>query len=246
MLRFSTGNCSYYTEENECINARPGVKCIWDVQNMCCKAISNVQHSNIYGREQNDYIVCPPKKQVIATNMSLCNDLNNCESCLSNSYGCIYCGGGVCTEKNCKETTKKLNITRLENCPVKEDFRSLDICEQLLSCNACATNADCEWEQDRNRCLPYDALNKTPKFVCPPTCASLNSCYNCTENDCIWCKNDLKCVDRNSYTTSFPYGQCREWTSHQSKCGLQVEFSFPKIPKRKSQETLDFALLFSH
>lgn len=28
----------------------------------------------------------------------------------------------------------------------------------------------------------------------------------------------MRCVDKNAYTVSFPYGQCREWTTQLSKC----------------------------
>ncbi|KAM7361502.1 attractin-like protein 1 isoform 1-T2 [Cochliomyia hominivorax] len=254
MLRFSSGICSFYTKEEKCTNARPGVKCIWDVQKMRCIPITKVQRSAIYGREQYDYIACPSKSRLTKTSellldVSRCQELTNCQSCVSNSYGCTYCGNGVCTKERCRETSPltsvfyetstqqqsqhskaqfviatnapPLNIKQLENCPANEDVRIAAICEQLHTCHACAANTACMWEPEHNRCRSYVSANgnrTVDEIICPPSCASLSNCHNCTENDCIWCQNELRCIDRNSYTASFPYGQCRDWTTYTSKC----------------------------
>lgn len=53
---------------------------------------------------------------------------------------------------------------------------------------------------------------------CRSPCVDYTSCKNCTESDCIWCQNEKRCVDKNAYPASFPYGQCREWTTVDSKC----------------------------
>lgn len=49
-------------------------------------------------------------------------------------------------------------------------------------------------------------------------CIEYTTCRNCTEGDCIWCQNEARCVDKNAYPASFPYGQCREWTTMETKC----------------------------
>lgn len=54
--------------------------------------------------------------------------------------------------------------------------------------------------------------------TCRSPCVEYTSCRNCTESECIWCQNEGKCVDRNAYPASFPYGQCREWTTLDSRC----------------------------
>lgn len=53
---------------------------------------------------------------------------------------------------------------------------------------------------------------------CRHPCVEYTSCRNCTESDCIWCHNEAKCVDKNAYPASFPYGQCREWTTIDVRC----------------------------
>ncbi|XP_039958409.1 attractin-like protein 1 [Bactrocera tryoni] len=258
MLRFTPGYCSFYTKQEKCTNGRPGVKCIWDVQKMRCIPINQVQRSAIFGREQYDYVVCPSKSRLTLTSELLndvlrCQEQSNCQSCVANSYGCTYCGNGVCTKERCRETTSintlfyessnqqkqqqqqqqqqqfvpaavpVANIKRLENCQKTEDFMIITVCEQLHSCHACSANAACSWDAEHNRCRPY--LSNIPHFnrtredvICPQPCATLTSCHNCTEDECIWCQNEQRCVDRNAYTPSFPYGQCREWTTHSAKC----------------------------
>ncbi|KAB7494399.1 Attractin-like protein 1 [Armadillidium nasatum] len=53
---------------------------------------------------------------------------------------------------------------------------------------------------------------------CPVTCSQRTTCANCTEGPCMWCFNQQRCVNNNSYLVSFPYGQCREWTTEPKRC----------------------------
>lgn len=62
------------------------------------------------------------------------------------------------------------------------------------------------------------SLQKRIVESCGSPCAEITSCYNCTANDCIWCQNAGKCVDKNAYPASFPYGQCWEWTTSHDRC----------------------------
>ncbi|XP_023034074.1 attractin-like protein 1 isoform X2 [Drosophila willistoni] len=264
ILRYEPGQCSFYTKQERCTSARPGVKCIWDVQKMRCISITQVQRSAIYGREQYDYVACPSKSRLTMTSEHLhdvlrCQELSNCQSCVSTAFECTYCGNGVCSKERCRETTSvasvffesstnhhpatqqtvqqqtastvgpPLNAKRLESCPSFEEFQVQSVCEQLHNCRACISNVACKWDTEQNRCRSISMSsaqhggtvlnNRTLEdFICPPACATLTNCQNCTEDECIWCQNEQRCVDRNAYTASFPYGQCREWTTFTSKC----------------------------
>ncbi|KAH8291888.1 hypothetical protein KR054_001951 [Drosophila jambulina] len=248
MLRYQPGYCSYYTKQEKCTAARPGLKCIWDVQKMRCIAITQVQRSAIYGREQYDYVACPSKSRLTLTSELLhdvhrCQELASCQSCVSTAFGCTYCGNGVCSKERCRETTSMasiffesstqlavstpgppLNAKHLDSCPIAEDYLVQSICEQLHNCRACSANLACRWDSEQNRCRSHTygggmAANRTQDEVaCAPACSTLTNCQNCTEDECIWCQNEQRCVDRNAYTASFPYGQCREWTTFTAKC----------------------------
>ena len=54
--------------------------------------------------------------------------------------------------------------------------------------------------------------------LCDPACYTHLSCENCTSTGCMWCSNEERCVESNSYVASFPYGQCMEWTTQKAKC----------------------------
>lgn len=54
--------------------------------------------------------------------------------------------------------------------------------------------------------------------VCDAPCYSYNSCENCTQNYCMWCGSQERCVETNSYVASFLYGQCLEWVTNTPKC----------------------------
>jgi hypothetical protein len=60
--------------------------------------------------------------------------------------------------------------------------------------------------------------HRPPVEICRSPCVEYTSCRNCTETECIWCQNEERCIDKNAYPASFPYGQCREWTTSHDKC----------------------------
>ena len=70
--------------------------------------------------------------------------------------------------------------------------------------------------------------------LCDPACYTHTSCENCTSTGCMWCSNEQRCVESNSYVASFPYGQCMEWTTQKAKCpgkAFDTIFTFSKYKK---------------
>ena len=66
---------------------------------------------------------------------------------------------------------------------------------------------------------------------CEPSCQVHTTCENCTKAACMWCSNQQRCVESNSYVASFPYGQCMEWTTQNLKCpGQMVIFDATSHP----------------
>lgn len=68
--------------------------------------------------------------------------------------------------------------------------------------------------------IPVSVDNQDSGSLCTISCSDFTSCTNCTQEECIWCQNEARCVDKNAYTASFPYGQCREWTTVISRCRI--------------------------
>lgn len=232
MLKYTPGKCINFLKPETCLNTRPGVKCVWDIQKSKCIAIGDISKLIlIRSREHHhdDYHFCPKEGRLIMTQQLLldterCTELTDCQSCVSTSFGCTYCAGGICSKDKCRDNldnsllSSSFPISTIDKCP--EDATPL--CVQLHSCHACLSNSLCYWEVDHSKCRTISNRTGEEQQPCPPACASLLTCGNCTTEECIWCQNEQRCVDKNAYTSSFPYGQCREWTTLQSKCRAAV------------------------
>lgn len=226
LLKYTPGNCHIFQKAELCLNARPGHKCVWDIKKSKCVPIAFVQNDVIRARDQDAYLFCPKESRIVLTQQLLmdgtrCGELRDCHSCVSTSFGCTYCSPGVCTKEKCRDLhfdgTAQTSISSLDKC--KEDVIGLQ-CAQLHGCHACLSIDQCHWDYEQSKCRV--AGNRTngdgDPLPCPTSCADITSCTNCTNDECIWCQNEERCVDKNAYTVSFPYGQCREWTTHGSKC----------------------------
>ncbi|XP_065349257.1 attractin-like protein 1 isoform X2 [Cloeon dipterum] len=210
LLKFTPGKCSVLNDEGLCSQGRPGVKCVWSEENASCEisgqgaGLGKAQCSTIFDNGRSE----------------ICSMLDNCGACVHTAHSCIWCGGsqGSCNHQRCKESNQKA-ITNIEQCETQDSGS----CLQLHNCQACGTNPKCRWEFE-NRCKSIVSGNVTSEAGaveipgCLNTCAQFSSCQNCTQEECIWCQNEARCVNKNAYTASFPYGQCREWTTHITKC----------------------------
>lgn len=225
MLKYTPGNCISLHKSEQCLSTRPGLKCVWDISKSKCVAVGDVDRSILRGREQDFYQLCPKESRLVMTQQLLhdasrCGDLLDCQSCISTSFGCTFCGAGICSKDKCRDvhldgvSIPAYPITTLDKC--QEDGGP--ICAQLHACHACIANSQCHWDYEQSKCRLVGNRTVEEPLPCPPSCSSLTSCSNCTTEECIWCQNEQRCVDKNAYTSSFPYGQCREWTTLTTKC----------------------------
>ncbi|XP_069172715.1 attractin-like protein 1 isoform X2 [Procambarus clarkii] len=241
ILRYHPGVCKRLTSSDKCLHAYPGRKCFWNRILTRCEPNNN--------NDKNAYDVCPtvtPKLNFTA----LCNEQNSCRSCVSNTYGCVWCGN-ICTHNKCVEYTK--GVASGEGC--EDTLRSR--CKSLNTCLLCRAHHHCDWVEqvcvaapnrtstggatgEAGPSLTLKDIPTTPSIdhdhrtpmnggtrsalpnhrPCELTCAERLSCSNCTETkgSCMWCFNQQRCVNNNSYLVSFPYGQCREWTTEAKRC----------------------------
>lgn len=234
MLKYTPGNCHVLSKQETCLNTRPGLKCVWDIQKSKCVSIGEIQKSLLRARDQDVYQFCPKASRIVMTQQLLhdgerCSELGDCQSCISTSFGCTYCGAGVCSKDKCRDVLldgipiPAIPVTRLAGC--QEDAGP--VCMQLHSCHACIANAQCHWDYEQSKCRAAGNRTGEEQLPCPPSCAALTTCGNCTTEECIWCQNEQRCVDKNAYTSSFPYGQCREWTTLTSKCRAAISGRSP-------------------
>ncbi|XP_046435096.1 attractin-like protein 1 isoform X1 [Neodiprion pinetum] len=231
MIRFRPGSCDHLTIQKQCVNSTIGVKCVWDKREGRCEPISKIQRHVLEDDEAHDgtYMRCvdgsPPRG--MSSHKELCKVQSDCAACVQTSYSCVWCGKS-CAHETCWENGNSAMmkpIKHLEQC----DFHSEAECLQLHTCPACSNNPRCVWSYDRckpqskntvvgNNTTVQNQVQPLTMDTCPISCNEFTSCKNCTEFECIWCQNEGKCVDKNAYPASFPYGQCREWTTSDNRC----------------------------
>lgn len=175
------------------------------------------------------------------TNFSdLCSKLSDCDSCLENSYGCIWCGDS-CSYEKCRKSGSKGN-TDLSKC---DGFRRKDAeCDKIDNCQYCHTKPHCRWQNTQppkclvNRDQPgvsksgnfmnnnfitmSQSMSREDNRMCDTPCYTRTSCSNCSHGSCMWCSSNQHCIDSNAYAAIFSLGQCMEWTIHLSKCSCSI------------------------
>lgn len=226
MLKYTPGNCSSLNTQSLCLNTLPGVKCVWDRKNGGkCIPVSELSISQILaGKHELDDVIskCPEENRSSITYNIIhyteeCSAFTDCVSCVQTTRNCVWCGDGVCAREKCREETTVAPITELDQCP--RDPAS--VCRQLHTCPACGSHPSCRWDYEA-RCRPniptVNSTESSDPVTCSRVCSEFTSCNNCTQEECIWCQNEGRCVDKNAYTASFPYGQCREWTTVSNRC----------------------------
>lgn len=224
MLKYTPGNCSYLTSQNACLNTLPGVKCVWDHRKGGkCVSVVDLSNSQIYAKShelEGVITKCPEENRSSIIHSIIqwseeCSAFTDCVSCVSTTRNCLWCGN-ACTREKCREENSITEISNLEQCPKD----STSICRQLHTCPACGSNPGCRWNYEARCKTLQTETNSTesPDPQCSRVCSEFTSCNNCTQEECIWCQNEGRCVDKNAYTASFPYGQCREWTTVSTRC----------------------------
>lgn len=241
VITFTPGNCSHFNRQEPCLSSHAlGMKCVWDQREFACR---NVDESSsnlnfiVNDKGEESFLKCAKKSRNEMTQLHiakeiLCGEQSSCRACLSTSFECGFCENtasrrGICVLDKCSEmvtsksrTNSPMSFVRtIEKCSKETDSANNPVCSQFYNCQACTANPECSWSGDTSKCfyLGNRTVDDT-NSICPPPCASLKNCGNCTVEDCIWCQNEERCLDKTAYIASFPYGQCREWTTLSAKC----------------------------
>lgn len=232
MIRYTPGTCTHFDRADACLSSSPGVKCVWDHQESLCKAAGDVSKNVLFQRSDESIQKCAKRGRMEMTQQHIakeqhCLDQQTCHACVSTSSLCGYCNNpplrrGSCVLEKCSDPSgvkqrsqiSLAPVRQLEKCPKESE----PLCGQLHNCQACMSNLGCFWSAEQNKCMFLGNRSSDENLPCPPSCSPMTSCANCTQEDCIWCQNEERCVDKNAYTASFPYGQCREWTTLGVKC----------------------------
>ncbi|CAB0010888.1 unnamed protein product [Nesidiocoris tenuis] len=232
LLKYTAGTCYNGSLYTKCLHERPGMKCLWERETGKCVSIYEIKKDIIRQPEldmdEEYYMKClEGGRSSVMANIVACSQLSNCNSCVHTSLGCGWCpqSNSCMHDHVCKAPvesggfTSFRAITSATECP-PDDVSS---CKAHHSCQTCTVHPDCHWtslDQCTSNTTALDSPEATIVTTCGPSCSEWTSCLNCTQQECIWCHNEQRCVDKTAYTASFPYGQCREWSTQRQRCPL--------------------------
>lgn len=243
MVRYVPGECGSLRERSSCLGRLPGRKCAWRA-GLCVEVGTGGPGGGGAAPPSAEAELCePPAAGEERARAAECAALRDCASCVSTWRACSWCAaerecrpGAVAATVRCRDG--RAARRRVDDCVGEQDGGGGGdavtdaTCRQLHTCPACGTQPHCRWDYE-TRCRargPPDnvtasllAATEQPSTAsepatCSRTCSEFTSCANCTQEECIWCQNEGRCVDKNAYTASFPYGQCREWTTVGARC----------------------------
>lgn len=151
IFRYTPGNCANITDQSHCLNAKIGVKCIWNRRDKRCVALMPhhyTHHDSIHESQDENYARCPanPSPRNLTHHEELCKPLTNCTSCVQTSYGCVWCGK-FCSYQKCREGSYMSPVRHLQQC--ETPHRGSE-CVNLHTCNACANNPHCTWSSSNS------------------------------------------------------------------------------------------------
>ncbi|XP_039300291.1 attractin-like protein 1 isoform X2 [Nilaparvata lugens] len=232
MLRYVPGSCSSLSSsKSQCLNHKLGWKCVWNRRENKCVALSQLppdqqRHPSDIDHENDAIIRCPEtaSRSSVAANIVACSQLSDCTSCVHVARLRLVSASQVCThDHKCKEpiptrtASMPFALSRQHTSAASKMSRSAGSCIRARPARPThsaggSTPGPCKAAANLSIEEQHEPV------VCPNSCAQLTSCLNCTQEECIWCQNEERCVDKTAYTASFPYGQCREWTTQHYRC----------------------------
>lgn len=154
-----------------------------------------------------------------------CSQYNNCLNCLSDS-DCGWCDlKSQCLSRSVNETTE---------CRSGGNWRYLVMqpmtcinCSNMISCETCALNMNCEWWLDETKCVRAGRSSSGINNVkeCPSPCFKRKNCSSCLDEKgrCVWCEDRSTCFSFSVYISDYQFGRCREWIDQ----ALQITNSNP-------------------
>lgn len=164
LYRYTPGNCDDITTQNQCLNVRRGIKCVWHKLSSKCLQISKIPQqwlNHDYDDHDSIYTKCLDSESPrgMTSHEELCKLFTDCVTCVQTSYNCVWCGKS-CLHKKCRD------IPNMPNLPIKEldqcDANTGIECLQLHTCHACSSNSRCiwSWSNGPDRCKPQSKIRE--------------------------------------------------------------------------------------
>ncbi len=148
-----------------------------------------------------------------------------------------------------------IDISRNSKQKQQSIFSSIETCNQYGTCHTCQSDVNCIW--NLKRCEYYSAsslrssLNESTatlnnirvlykKPSCGNICNEFKSCFNCTysQNECVWCSTQAKCVLSKAIQVYFPFGECINYITERNQCELRTG-SLYSLPQQFSYSNVN-------
>ncbi|XP_022110454.1 attractin-like protein 1 isoform X2 [Acanthaster planci] len=197
ILVYNPGNCSARTNVSLCLEITPGLSCQWDAaEEQCMLSDQMMESALLLGNSSMQQ--CPTTSPAVE-----CTEIDNCSNCLQTPR-CNWCN------------SKCQHLSECDNEVHDDVFCPDTVCEVVQNCRMCNEQEGCRW---RNNKCDRNPEGDSSAGVCGFSCDDLHTCQSCLSmNSCMWCSNQQRCIDSNSYITSFPYGLCWEWHTGIQNC----------------------------
>ncbi|KAJ8025805.1 Attractin-like protein 1 [Holothuria leucospilota] len=191
IVTYTIVNCNLLANET-CELAGPGPTCMWDMNSEECHRLSAKETS----QHNISFMECDP-----TDNYPNCSTADSCSSCIQ-LQGCGWCDGKC--NSNCANETNYYTCEDM-NC---QFYKNCDDCNRLPQCRYAG-----------GKCNMKDPSAIPDKSFCTPPCSLFTSCGTCTNsNSCMWCESQNRCIDSQTYLTSFVYGTCLAWVTGEANC----------------------------
>ncbi|KAM3959859.1 LOW QUALITY PROTEIN: attractin-like protein dsd [Aphomia sociella] len=229
-LVFEAGaTCSSITDELACVGSAlyAAVACAWRRRERICVTLEEIGWTESF---DGSVRTCVSEPEI--ADERRCSSSEAAQSCWAcTAAGCAWCGACLANGQRCTRRPHQMALS-IDECSAGgaggEPAR--EACGRFHSCAACYAHQHhhahgteelsqrlCYWDYDSVKCKPAnssdDIRSAAAAGACSATCASLQSCGNCTAEECIWCASAARCVDKNAYGASFPLGGCRAWST---------------------------------
>ncbi|XP_077992752.1 attractin-like protein 1 [Glandiceps talaboti] len=192
---YTPGDCTAFLDKKSCFAGSTGISCVWLTSDDKCDSLDSVSENSLYELQH-----CPEPKE-----STQCAYKTKCNECVL-THGCGWCGAQC--SANCGSA---VNLQVGTVC-TGNDYP----CEKFYTCDSCKLYLEqCVWNGSSCTMRGEGDGNGTK---CDASCADMTDCVTCSNENCMWCSNTQSCVDKNSYVTSFPYGQCMSWHNKASDC----------------------------
>uniref|UniRef100_G3NTX7 Attractin-like 1b n=1 Tax=Gasterosteus aculeatus aculeatus TaxID=481459 RepID=G3NTX7_GASAC len=174
VLVYRPPSCRAFSAEEACVNAGPGVRCIWS-GGRCLPWEPSMANAIL-----NDLIFLSS-----TCDIPRCYRFSDCATCTANTNGCQWCDDKKClsASSNC---TSVSGPPGGDGCPVRNEH----VCSKLANCKSCSLNVNCQWDQNQSVCHASPAQQCSEGWSqVGEACLRINSSHKSYDNAQHYCKN---------------------------------------------------------